>query len=108
MKKESVESPLLADQLREWLTMVGRSKSTESVQTALAIPVQFSILRLAVLLGHWGTRNSLLTPSQKKEAQALEALGSELLAWRAEARGLGVAAHESIRIPYSKRFVGKS
>jgi len=71
------------------------------------MPILFSILRLAVVLGRWATKNSSLTPFQKKEAQALEELALELLDWRAEVRGAGKIDHALILTRSRKRFAGK-
>src|SRR5258707_15202266 len=98
MKRKSAELPLSGGQSRECSMTAGRLKSTEPVLMVRATPTLLSMGPLAVQLGRWATRDSSLTPSQRKAGRALERLGLELLAKQAEAAGVGKVAHGSTRI----------
>src|SRR2546430_9884872 len=102
MKKLFVESQLLEDQLAECLTMAGRLKLTVPALTEHEIQILFSMLLLAVRLGHWVTKNSSLIPCQKRAGPALEELASNL--WDLLAGGLGAEkADHALTLIRSKR-----
>ena len=87
--------------------MGGRSKSTEPVLMVRATPTLLSMGRVAEQLGRWGTKNSLLTPCQKKAAQALELLGLEILAKQAEADGAEKTDRASTHIRSKRNSSGR-
>jgi hypothetical protein len=88
MRKKSVESQSLVGQSPECLTMAGRSKSTGHARMVRATPTLLSMGPLAVQLGRLATKNSSLTPSQRKAGRALELLGLEIWAKREAENGV--------------------
>ena len=107
MKKLFVESQLLEDQLAECLTMAGRLKLTVPALTEHETQILFSMLLLAVRLGHWVTKNSSLIRCQKRAVPALEELASELWDKLAEGRGAGKAGRELTHTRSKRNSGGK-
>lgn len=87
--------------------MAGRSKSTAPVRMVRATPTLYSMGPLAVQLGRWATNDLSLTHSQRKAGRALELLGLEILAKRAEADGAAKADHASTHTLSKRSSDGK-